>query len=66
MEDSPLVQEEEGVPGNGTQQISVKLFAPGARESLAKVTAEIVNTRLSSGVHRDKMGVVTHESSDLM
>ena len=63
MEDSPLVQEEEGVPGNGTQQISVKLFAPGA---VAKVTAEIVNTRLTSGVYRGKMGVVTHKSSDLM
>ena len=50
---------------HSTDKTSVKLFAPGARESVAKVTTEIANTRLSSGVHRDKMGVVTHESSDL-
>ena len=39
----------------------VKLFAPGAKESVTKVTTEIASTRQASGFHRSREGVVTHE-----
>ena len=54
-----------GAKSHGERK-SVKLFAPGAKESVAMVTSEIADQRSNSGVHRNRMGVVTHEASDLM
>eukprot|EP00731_Ephydatia_muelleri_P003820 Em0001g3820a len=55
-----------GARSHSGEKTSVKLFAPGAKESVAMVTNEIAHQRSNSGIHRDRMGVVTHEASDLM
>ena len=55
-----------GARSHSGEKTNVKLFAPGAKESVAMVTNEIAHQRSNSGIHRDRMGVVTHEASDLM